>query len=104
MPVQDRAVLVEYVQKLPPGTTVRVERASGRAVRGTLMKATDAAIVIQQRTRIPEPAQEILFSDILSVTPDTGAGFSLAKAIGAGAAAGAGAALAVFFVLIAIFD
>ena len=104
-PVQDLSVMVEYVQRLSPGTLVRVERVSGKSLRGTLMKATADAIVIQPRTRIPEPALEVPIGDIVSVTPDAaGGGFSLAKAIGAGAAAGAGAALAVFLVLVAIYD
>ena len=103
--VQDLSVMVEYVQRLSPGTQVRVERATGKSLRGTLMKATADAIVIQPRTRIPEPAVEVPMGDIVSVTPDAaGGGFSLAKAIGAGAAAGAGAALAVFLVLVAIYD
>ena len=102
--VADRSVLVEYVKKLAPGSAVRVERANGRAIRGTLMKATDGLVIVQRRTRIPEPALEIPMSEILAVTPDTGNGNSLAKAIGAGAAAGAGAALAVFLVLVAVFD
>lgn len=102
--MQDRGVLIEYVQKLAPGASIRVQRLNGRLVRGTLMKATDAALVIQQRTRIPEPPFEIPMADIVSVTPETASGFSFARAIGAGAAAGAGAALAVFFVLVAIYD
>lgn len=101
---QDRVVLVEYVQKLTPGSSVRVERSSGTSVRGTLIKATDTAVILQQRTRVPEPAIEIPMTDVLAVIPDAGNGFSLAKAIGAGAAAGAGAALAVFLVLVAIYD
>lgn len=103
--VQDRAVLVEYVQKLPPGSAVRVERANGRSLRGTLMKATDTMIVIQPRTRIPEPAVEIALAEVLSVTPEAGnGGVSVAKAVGAGVAAGAGAALGVFLFILAIFD
>ncbi len=67
-------MLVEYAQKLAPGTTVRVQRAGGPAVRGTLMKATNDAIVVQPRTRIPEPAIEIPTTDILGLTPETGNG------------------------------
>ena len=100
----DRAVLVEYVQNLNPGSAVRVVRANGRAIRGTLMKATADAVIIQRRTRIPEPALEIPMTDILAVTPDKGNGSSLAKAIGAGVAAGAGAALAMFLVLVSVYD
>lgn len=103
--VADPAVLVEYAQKLPPGTTIRVQRASAPAVRGTLMKATSAAIFIQPRTRIPEPAIEIPTADILGLTPETGHGSNtITKAIVAGVAAGAGAALAVFLVLVSIYD
>ena len=103
--VADPAVLVEYAQKLPPGTTVRVQRATGPAVRGALMKATSAAIVVQPRTRVPEPAIEIPTADIVGLTPETGNGGNMVtKAIVAGVAAGAGAALAVFLVLVSIYD
>ena len=103
--VADPAVLAEYAQKLAPGTAVRVQRASGQAVRGTLMKATSDAIVVQPRTRIPEPAIEIPTADIVGLTPETGnGGNTVAKAIFAGVAAGAGAALAVFLVLVSIYD
>lgn len=94
-----RDVLAEYVRKLPPGTKVRVDRAGARAVKGTLMKATDVAIVVQPRTRVPEPPIEIPLTDVLAVTPEGSNG--VAKAIGIGAAAGAAAALGVILILIA---
>jgi hypothetical protein len=100
----DRTVLAEYVQKLRPGSTVRVERADGRTVRGTLMKATDQLLIVQPRTRLPEPPVEIPLADVLAVTPDTGNGSSIGKAIAVGAAAGAGAALAFFFIMVSMFD
>jgi hypothetical protein len=102
--VADRAVLAEYVQKLPPGSPIRIERASGRTLRGTLMKASDRSLIVQPRTRIPEPAVEAVLDDVLSVTPDSSNGSYLGKAIGVGAAAGAGAALAVFLIIIAVFS
>lgn len=101
----DPAVMAEYVQKLPLGSHVRVERTTGRAVRGTLMKAWADAIVVQPRTRIPEPPVELPIAEILSVSPEgTNGGTSIAKAVAAGAAAGAGAALAVFFIIAAMFN
>lgn len=96
-----QALLVEYVQGLPPGTRVRVERTSGAAMTGTLLKVTDQYLAVQRHTRIPEPPEQIALDDILRVTPDSRNG--VAQAIGIGAAAGASAALAVFFVLIAIY-
>lgn len=99
----DTGVLAEYVQKLPPGTAIRVERAGGRTVRGTLMKASNQSVVVQPRTRIPEAAVEIAFSDVLRVTPESSNGNNLGKAIGIGAAAGASAALGVLLIIAAIF-
>jgi hypothetical protein len=100
----DPSVLSDYVQTLPPGSTVRVERRSGRTLRGTLMKATDSRVIVQPRTRIPEPPVDIALTDVFSVTPESPAGHSLARAIAAGAAAGAGAALAVFFIILTYAD
>jgi hypothetical protein len=98
-----RAVLVEYVQKLPPGTAVRIDRAKGRSLRGTLIKATDQSLFVQPKTRIPETIVEIAMDDVLGVTPVPPGGNNLGRAIGAGAAAGAGATLAIFLILIAAF-
>jgi hypothetical protein len=99
----DTAVMAEYVQRLPPGTTIKVERIEGKSLRGTLMKATDRSLIIQPKTRIPEPAVEIVYADVVRITPDTGNGNYIGKAIGIGAAAGAGAALTVFFIILAAY-
>ena len=99
---EDQAILAEYVQKLPPGTRVRVDRAAGRPVKGTLMKGSAASVVVQPRTRVPEPPIEIPLSDVVAVTPESPNG--VAKAIGIGAAAGAAAALGTILILIAAFS
>ena len=97
-----RGVLVEYVQKLPPGTLVRVNRAQGHSVRGTLMKATDRSIYIQPKTRLPEAIVEIQVDEILAVTPEPTSSHGVGRAIGAGAAAGAAAAVAIIMIIIAV--
>ena len=102
-PQVDRAVLSEYVQRLPPGTGVRVDRAGGKTLRGTLIKASAESIVVQPKTRIPEPAVEIPLNELLRVVPETTNGSNLGKAIGIGVAAGAGAALGVFLLILAMF-
>jgi hypothetical protein len=96
-----RTVIAEYVQKLPLGAAVRVERARGRALRGTLLKATERSLILQPRTRLPEPPVEVPLSEVLSVVPESTNGANLAKAIGIGVAAGAGAALGVFLIILA---
>ena len=100
----DQSMLAEYVQKLTPGSAVRVERTGGKSVRGTLLKATDRSVVVQPRTRLPEPPVEVAMGDVLSVTPESPRGANLAKAIAAGAAAGAGAALGIFLIIIAAYN
>ena len=97
----DKALLAQYVQKLPLGTKVRVARVRGHDLTGTLMKATDDFIVLQRRTRLPEPPDEIPLETIVAITPESPNG--VAKAIGIGAAAGAAAALGVFLIIIAIY-
>jgi hypothetical protein len=101
-PATDPAVMAEYVQKLQLGMKVRVDLVNGKTVKGTLMKATDRAIVVQPRTRLPEPPLELPLSDILAVTPESSNG--VGKAIGIGAAAGAAASLGVILLLIAVFS
>jgi hypothetical protein len=95
-------VLAEYVQKLPPGTDVRVGRVRGHSMRGTLMKATDQSIFLQPKTRVPEPMVEIPIGDVVEVTPEH-RGNSVGRAIGAGAAAGAAATLAIFLIMFAVY-
>jgi hypothetical protein len=97
-----RNVLVEYVQKLPPGSLVRVARFQGHSVRGTLMKATDQSLFIQPKTRIAEPTIEIPFDNVVAVTPEQKSGNSVGRAIGAGAAAGAAATLVIFLIAFAL--
>ena len=99
----NRQVLVEYVQKLPPGTLVRVARARHGSVRGTLMKATAESLFIQPKTRLPEPVVEIAMNEVVAVTPESQSTGGIGRAIGAGAAAGAGATVAIFLIIIAAF-
>ena len=99
-----RAVLVEYVQKLPPGTLIRVDLARGRSLRGTLMKATDRSLFLQPKARISEGVVEVPMGNVVSVTLVPQGGSNLGRAIGAGAAAGAGATLAIFLIIIAAFN
>ena len=95
--------IADFVQKLPLGTQVQIDRRQGRSVRGTLLKATAASVTVQPRTRIPEPPVDIAMTEIVRVQPETANGRSVGKAVGIGAAAGGGAALGVLLILLAIF-
>ena len=102
--IADRAVLADYVHKIPLGSALRIDLAGGRVVRGTLMKAAGQSLIVQLRTRIPEPPVEIPLDNVLRVTLDTPGSTSVGKMIGIGIAAGAGAALAVFLIIVALID
>ena len=39
-PLIDRTIVADYVQRLPAGSHVRVERTSGDTIKGVLMKAS----------------------------------------------------------------
>jgi hypothetical protein len=102
--VANRTVLAEYVQRIPPGSAVRLQFANGREMRGTLMKASDQNVVVQPRTRVPEPPLDIPLSDVMGVALESKKGGSLARSIGIGAAVGVGAAVGFILILIAALD
>jgi hypothetical protein len=97
----DSSLMAAYVQKLPAGSRVRAVLMDGRTVRGTLMHATDQVLVMQQRTRLPEPPVQIPLDTVWSVELDTTS--SIGRSIAVAAASGAAGALAVILVLTAIF-
>lgn len=102
---RERALLADYVQKLPVGSRVRVHLLDGGRERGTLMDATAERIVIQPRTRIPEPPREVPLERVLGIELENGSGTgSVARAIGIGVAAGAGTFLGIFLLLAAIYS
>ena len=102
--IADRTVMADYVQKLPAGATVKVERSHRRSTRGVLMKATSQALFVQPRTRLPEPAIEIPLDDVLSVTLESKHGSSVGRSIAVGVAAGAGVVLSIFLISLALWS
>ena len=96
--VVDRTTMADYVQRLPMGSKVRVERTDGTTLRGTLMQTSDASIVVQKSTRIPEPPVAIPIGELARVTTESGGGIGAGKAAAIGIASGVGA----FFAILAI--
>ena len=93
--------IADYAKSLKPGTRVRVSTATGSVLKATFMNATDEAIVVQLRTRIPEPPIEIAMRDVTSLTPET-KGTGLGKAIAIGTAVGVGATFGVLWLITAL--
>ena len=98
----DAALMASYVSHLPLGSRVRVSLADGTTIRGILMKADADPIVVQKRTRIPEPPLHIALRDVTALELEAKTG-GAGRAIAMGAAAGAASALGVLMLLVAIF-
>jgi protein involved in polysaccharide export with SLBB domain len=92
------AAIAEYVQRLAPGSRVRVDLADGTSLRGTLMKTSADAVVVQKHTRLPEPPIEMPMTQIMRVSVEGGSGTSTAKAVAIGITVG----VASFFTILAI--
>lgn len=100
-PPLDRALVEQYVQRLPSGARVKVEKTSGGTVHGTLLEAAPDSIVVQANTRVPEPPVEIRFSDIARLTLEP-AGGSTARAVAIGVATGVGSFFGVLVLIAAL--
>jgi hypothetical protein len=98
----DRSVLADYVQRIPAGSRIRVERTAGGTLRGTLLKSGADSLTVQRNTRVPETPIEIPFGTITRVTLDTGS--NTGKTIGIAVATGVGATFGVLLLLAAIFS
>jgi hypothetical protein len=98
----DPALFASYVAHLPIGARVRVTLADGRKFTGTLMKADAGGMVVQPRTRIPEPPMALTADRIAAVELDA-ANTNIGKTIGIGIASGAGGVFAAFLIIAAIF-
>jgi len=90
----DTRNMADYVQRLPAGSKVRVERTDGSSLRGTLMRATGEVIVVQRNTRIPEPPIDVPIAQLARVTTETG-GTSTGKVVAIAIASGLGAFLTI---------
>lgn len=91
----------EFVQRLAPGTSIKLTLSDGKKMSGTLIAAEEDAVMVRPKARIPEgirriPVAEIADADIVRPSP-------VGRTIAIGAAVGAGAALGFLFVLAYVF-
>ena len=103
-PSQDNSAIADYVQRLAPGSKIRVEQSNGASFRGTLMKATPQAIVVQKNTRVPEPPVEVPLNQVMRVTLNTSNGSSVGKTVAIGVGVGVAAFFGIVGILAAIYS
>ena len=70
----DRGLLAAYVRQLPIGSHVRVALTDGHSIKGTLMETNDTTLVVQRRTRVPEPPDEVALANVTAVELDASTG------------------------------
>ncbi len=99
----DARLMAEYVRQLPVGARIRVSLTNGSVLRGTLMKRDADPIVVQRRTRIPEPPVEIAVANIAALELETSNG-SVGRNVGIAAGAAVAATLGVLLMLAAIYS
>jgi hypothetical protein len=95
-------VITSYAEQLRIGTRVRATLDDNRVVRGTLVKKTPDALIVQPRGRVAEPLVELRLTDLRSVEQEQPKTGSTGKAIAVGAAVGAGVSLGVLMLLAAV--
>jgi len=96
----DPALMADYLQHLPAGSKVKIERTDGHVLKGTLMKVEAESIVVQRNTRVPETPVTVPMREIARVTLDSGS--STGKTVGITVAASVGATFGVLFLLAAL--
>jgi hypothetical protein len=99
-PSTDQALMADFVRQLPVGSRVKLTRVNGDVVRGTLMKGDADPIIVQRRTRIPEPPSRIPVSEIAALEIESS--HSNGRALAIGIATGVGATFGFLAILVAV--
>jgi hypothetical protein len=100
---QDPDVWRRYAARLPIGSTVRIGTAGGERLTAVLLTVDDAGITVKPRTRIPEPARQVPFDQLVQLELAR-EGSNIAKAAAIGGAVGAGVFLGLLMLLFANVD
>ena len=93
----------DFAQRIDPGTTLKLRLTSGQRFKATLLQVSDVALILQPKTRIPVPPQQVAFADIESMEIDTTKGVGVGKAIAVGVASAAGAFLGLMVLAFAVW-
>ena len=92
----------DYAGQMRLGTRVRATLDDNRVVKGTLVKKTPEAIIVQPHGRVAEPLLELRLTDLRAVELEQPKNGGTGKAIAVGAAIGAGVSLGVLMLVAAV--
>jgi hypothetical protein len=94
---------MDYVGRLPIGSTVRVRTTDGKRTTAVLAIVDDTGITLEQKTRIPEPPRHVPYDQLDQLELKQN-GSSVGKAVAIGAAVGVGTFLGILAILAASWD
>jgi hypothetical protein len=94
---------MQYVGKLPIGSTVRVRTSDGKRTTAVLAIVDDTGITLEQKTRIPEAPRRVPYDQLDQVELKQN-GSSVGKAVAIGVAVGVGTFLGILALLAASWD
>jgi hypothetical protein len=92
-----------FAERVGVGTELNVRLKDGRRVRATLVGTRTDAMLIQPKTRVPVPIQEVRYDDVLQLErtkPGIGAG----KAVAIGVVTGVGAFFGILAIMVSAMD
>jgi len=90
-----------FAEQVEVGTELNVRLNDGRHFKATLVGVRDNAMLMQPRTRVPVPIQEVPYGEVTRIErtkPGIGAG----KAIAIGAATGVGAFFGILALMLSV--
>ena len=90
-----------FAQSLDVGQTVAVRLKNGQRFKATLLQASDEAMTLQPKTRVPVPPQRVPFAEVEAMEVQKGGGIGVGKALAIGIASGVGTFLGMLAILFA---
>lgn len=104
LPAAERGpAMLAAAAKIPVGSRVSLGLADGRRFKGVLLAVDEGDLVVQQRTRLPEPPLRLDPQSVMYLELDAPRA-GLGKMVAIGAAIGAGVTLAFLAMLAAAMD
>jgi hypothetical protein len=94
----------EFVAKVAVGTEMNVHLQNGQHFRATLIGARDDAVLLQPKTRVTVPVQEVSYDAIARIERRQEGGMSAGRAALIGIASGAAAFLAIVAIVFSAID
>lgn len=103
-PVANAEVWRTFASKIDPGSRLRVHLASGQRFSATLIQAGPDRLLLQPRTRVPVPVQQVTYDAIVSLERDREGGIGVGKALAIGVVGGVAAFFGAVLIAVAAFD